>query len=105
MTGCDREIRERVNTPDGSETIYGEHVRALSPGSSRWKVLYGNRSLAESVNSRYKARLLPGQRARSFGQLRQWLDFIVTMMIWNTEATVLFNKRTGLSPSALASAA
>lgn len=100
-----RTIRQRLNSRDRSELVYGEHVRALPPGSPRWKLLYGNRSLAESLNARYKAGLLPGQRARSYGHDRQWIDFIVTLMVWNTKASLLFARRTGRPPSSLVSAA
>lgn len=96
---------QRLNSRNATDVVYGEHVRAINPQSSMWKALYGNRSLAESLNARYKARLLPGQRARSYGQTRQWIDFIVTAMMWNTKATILHSRRTGRSPSALASAA
>ena len=100
-----RAITQRLNSRNKSDLVYGEHVRAIPPGTERWKNLYGNRSLAESLNARYKARLLPGQRARSYGQTKQWIDLCLTMLIWNTQATIVFSRRTGRSPSALAAAA
>jgi hypothetical protein len=98
-------IKQRLNTPEESDLCFGEHVRAIPPLSPLWNKLYGNRSLAESVNSRYQTKLLPGQRARSYGQTQQWIDFMLWILISNTTASLLFRQRTGRSPSALAAAA
>jgi hypothetical protein len=72
----------------------GEHVRAIPPGTDRWQKVYGIRSLAESLNNWLKNKLLPNQRARSIGRLRQWIDLIIMMLIRNTVSCELYKQRT-----------
>ena len=64
-------LLQRLNADKPGGRRYGEDVRAILPQSTRWKNLYGNRSLAESFNSWFKAKLLPNQRACGLGRLRQ----------------------------------
>jgi hypothetical protein len=87
-------VRQRVNSSPMSGKEIGEYVRAIPPGTKRWKNLYGNRSLAESFNSWMKNKLLPNQRARSLGRVRQWVDLILMALIRNTVCCELFKQRT-----------
>jgi hypothetical protein len=75
-------------------------VRAHAPGSEGWKKLYGHRSLAESVNSWMKHKLLPGQRARSLNQTHQWIDLMVMLMMRNDQSLMLYRRRTQSARSA-----
>ena len=73
----------RLNSTESTGVVYGEHVRAHAPNSPEWKLLYGNRSLAESVNSWMKNKLSRGERARSLNQTHQWIDLMIMLMLRN----------------------
>ena len=85
---------QRLNADKLGGRRYGEYVRAIPPQSTRWKNLYGNRSLAESFNSWFKAKLLPNQRARDLGRLRQWVDLVLMTLIRNTTSVMRYLLRT-----------
>ena len=93
-------VRQRMNSPEKAEFVYGEHVRAHAPGSAEWKALYGNRSLAESVNSWMKNRLTRGERARSLNQTHQWIDLMIMLMLRNDQSLTLYRRRTQLARTA-----
>jgi hypothetical protein len=93
-------VTQRMNSPKRADFVYGEYVRAHTPGSVGWKELYGHRSLAESVNSWMKHKLLPGQRARSLNQTHQWIDLMVMLMIRNHQSLMLYRRRTQSARSA-----
>ena len=81
---------QRVNAEKEGGLRYGEYVRAIPPESDRWKLLYGTRSLAESFNSWFKAKLLPSQRARGLGRIRIWVDLLILTLIRNTESLMRY---------------
>lgn len=83
-------VMQRLNTEVPGGRRYGEYVRAIPPKSTRWKVLYAVRSLAEAFNSWFKAKLLPGQRARGLGRIRIWVDMIILTLIRNTESLMRY---------------
>jgi hypothetical protein len=93
-------VTQRMNSPKRADFVYGEYVRAHTPGSVGWKELYGYRSLAESVNSWMKHKLLPGQRARSLNQTHQWIDLMVMLMMRNDQSLMLYRRRTQLARTA-----
>jgi len=93
-------VRQRMNSPEKAGFVYGEHVRAHAPGSPEWKALYGNRSLAESVNSWVKNKLGPGARARSMNQTHQWIDLMIMLMLRNDQSLTLYRRRTQLARTA-----
>ncbi len=93
-------VRQRMNSPEKADFVYGEHVRAHAPGSSDWKSLYGNRSHAESVNSWLKNRLTRGERARSLNQTHQWIDLMIMLMLRNEQSLMLYRRRTQLARTA-----
>jgi hypothetical protein len=93
-------VRQRMNSPEKAGFVYGEHVRAHAPGSPEWKNLYGNRSLAESVNSWVKNKLGPGARARSLNQTHQWIDLMIMLMLRNDQSLTLYRRRTQLARTA-----
>ncbi len=98
-------VTQRLNSPEKADFTYGEHIRAHAPGSGGWKNLYGNRSLAESLNLWMKNELLPGQRARSLNQTQQWIDLMVMLMMRNDQAQMLYRRRTQLAQTAAPPAA
>lgn len=87
-------VLQRVNSSPTKDKSLGEHVRAIPPGTDRWQKVYGIRSLAESLNNWLKNKLLPNQRARSIGKLRQWIDLIIMTLIRNTVSCELYKQRT-----------
>jgi hypothetical protein len=93
-------VRQRMNSPEKAGFVYGEHVRAHAPGSPEWKTLYGNRSLAESVNSWVKNKLGPGASARSLNQTHQWIDLLIMLMLRNDQSLTLYRRRTQLARTA-----
>ena len=93
-------VTQRMNSPEKAGFVYGEHVRAHAPGSAEWKALYGNRSLAESVNSWMKNRLTRGERARSLNQTHQWIDLMIMLMLRNDQSLTLYRRRTQLARTA-----
>lgn len=97
-TDCDTRlwggvVEQRLNSYRKSDVVYGEHVRALTPRSDRWNRLYGLRSLSESMNSWLQARLGPGNRARSLGRKKQWLDLLALQVLRNDQTRVLYRDR------------
>jgi len=60
-------------------------------------LLYGNRSLAESVNSWMKNKLSRGERARSLNQTHQWIDLMIMLMLRNDQSLTLYRRRTQLA--------
>lgn len=93
-------VRQRMNSPEKAGFVYGEHVRAHAPGSPEWKALYGNRSLAEAVNSWVKNKLGSGARARSMNQTHQWIDLMIIRMLRNDQSLTLYRRRTQLARTA-----
>ena len=93
-------VRQRMNSPEKADFVYGEHVRAHAPGSPEWRALYGNRSHAESVNSWLKNRLTRGERARSLNQTHQWIDLMIMLMLRNEQSLMLYRRRTQLARTA-----
>ena len=93
-------VTQRMNSPERADFVYGEHVRAHAPGSPEWKNLYGNRSMAESVNSWMKSELLPHDRARSLNQTHQWIDLMFGLMLRNHCSLMLYRRRTELARTA-----
>jgi len=97
-TDCDTRlwggiVNQRLNSYQESDVVYGEHVRALTPRSDRWNSLYGLRSLSESMNSWLQARLGPGNRARSLGRKKQWLDLLALQLLRNDQTRMLHHER------------
>ena len=97
-TDCDTRlwgatVRQRLNSRDRSDTVWGEHVRALTPGSDQWRHLYGNRSLAESTNSWLQSHFQSKSRARSLGRTLQWLDLVLLAAVRNTQSLVHHRRR------------
>ena len=90
-------VSQRMNSPEKASYIYGEYVRAHAPGSPEWKLLYGHRSLAESVNSWMKNKLSRGERARSLNQTHQWIDLMITLMLRNDQSLTLYRRRLQLA--------
>jgi hypothetical protein len=93
-------VKLRINSRHKTGFVYGEFVRAHAPGSPEWKQLYGNRSLAESVNSWLKKKLGPGARARSLNQTHQWIDLMIMLMLRNDQSLTLYRRRTQLARTA-----
>lgn len=93
-------LTQRLNSPEKADFTYGEHIRAHAPGSADWKNLYGNRSLAESLNSVIKNDLGRGERARSLNLNHQWIDLMVMLLMRNDRALVLYRRRTQLARTA-----
>ena len=83
----------RMTTPKGNDLIRGEHLRALIPGSARWKQQYGVRSLAESLNSWFKSFFQRGERVRSKSRLGQWLDLLLLAAWRNTTSLLEYRYR------------
>ncbi len=73
---------------------------AMATGSADWKNLYGNRSLAESLNSVLKNDLGRGERARSLNLNHQWIDLMVMLLMRNDQSLVLYRRRTQLARTA-----
>jgi hypothetical protein len=97
-TDCDTRlwghtVRQRLNSRQKTTVVWGEHVRAHVPRSNRWNALYGNRSLAESMNSWLQHHFGPGQRARSLGRTGQWLDLVLLQAVRNTQSLMLYRDR------------
>jgi len=82
-------VDQRLNSYCRSDVVYGEHVRALTPRSDRWNRLYGLRSLSESMNAWIQARLGPGNRSRSLGRKKQWLDLLALQLLRNDQTRML----------------
>jgi hypothetical protein len=95
-----RALQVRLNSHKKSAYVLGEHVRAHAPGSTSWHHLYGNRSLAESVNSWLKKRLGHGSRARSMNQTHQWIDLMIILMLRNDQSLALYKRRTQMARTA-----
>jgi len=93
-------VQLRLNSTESTRVVYGEHVRAHAPNSPEWKLLYGNRSLAESVNSWMKNKLSRGERARSLNQTHQWIDLMIMLMLRNDQSLTLYRRRTQLARTA-----
>ena len=90
----------RSNSPKKADFVYGEHIRAHAPGSLEWRNLYGQRSMAESVNSWIKSELLVHNRARSLNQTHQWIDLMFGLMMRNHRSLMLYRRRTQLARTA-----
>ena len=93
-------VNQRLNSPEKADFTFGEHIRAHAPGSADWKNLYGNRSLAESLNSVLKNDLGRGERARSLNLNHQWIDLMVMLLMRNDQSLVLYRRRTQLARTA-----
>jgi len=93
-------VQLRLNSTESTGVVYGEHVRAHAPNSPEWKLLYGNRSLAESENSWMKNKLSRGERARSLNQTHQWIDLMIMLMLRNDQSLTLYRRRTQLARTA-----
>ena len=93
-------VNQRLNSPEKADFTFGEHIRAHAPGSADWKNLYGNRSLAESLNSVLKNDLGRGERARSLNLNHQWIDLMVMLLMRNHQSVVLYRRRTQLARTA-----
>ncbi len=92
----------RMTTPKGNDLIRGEHLRALIPGSDKWKQQYGVRSLAESLNSWFKSFFQRGERVRSKSRLGQWLDLLLLAAWRNTVSLLEYRYRRVRNHSATA---
>ena len=104
-TNCDTRlwggnVQQRMNSPKKADFVYGEHIRAHAPGSPEWRNLYGQRSMAESVNSWMKSELLVHNRARSLNQTHQWIDLMFGLMMRNHRSLMLYRRRTQLARTA-----
>lgn len=93
-------VNQRLNSPEKADFTFGEHIRAHAPGSPDWKNLYGNRSLAESLNSLIKNDLGRGERARSLNLNHQWIDLMLMLLMRNDHSLVLYRRRTQLARTA-----
>jgi hypothetical protein len=93
-------VTQRLNSPEKADFTFGEHIRAHAPGSPDWKNLYGNRSLAESLNSLMKNGLGRGERARSLNLNHQWIDLMAMLLMRNDQSLVLYRRRTQLARAA-----